>query len=252
MAGLAGYFLPDTLYVFDREGVDVDSLGRTFIIIDQDTLHTSFVPVPGAYYHSGPLVDADFDEIAADLGVESAAIKAVVDIETGRVRKGLNGPGLPVINFDLPVFKRAAARRGVNLGAHASSEALKPVNIKKYGSQQAAQKARLDAALAIDSVAAMESTFWGMFQIGGFNWRLCGASSREEFMEMMSRSEYDQLRLFANYVRNTGLLKYLKTKNWAGFARVYNGPSYAARQYHTRLAAAYKRHKAASAPPKTK
>ena len=62
-------------------------------------------------------------------------------------------------------------------------------------------------------------------------------------MELMGRSEYDQLRLFANYVRNTGLLKYLKTKNWAAFARVYNGPSYAARGYHTRLAAAYRRHK---------
>lgn len=229
--------------MYDRENVDVDSLGRTFIIIEQDTLHTSFIPRPDKFFHTGPLTQSDFAEVAENLGIETASIKAIVDIETGRTRKGLNEPGFPVINFDLPVFRRAAARRGVNLAAHAGSEALKAPDIKKYGTQQKAQRARLEAAMAIDSIAAIESTFWGMFQIGGFNWQLSGAASREEFVEMMSRSEYDQLMLFANYIRNTGLLKYLKAKNWAAFARIYNGPSYAARNYHTRLAAAYQKHK---------
>ena len=242
-AANGGFVLPDTIYVYDREGVNVDSLGRTFIVIDNDTLHTSFIPRPEPFYHTGPLTDADYDDIAQYLGVETAAIRAIVDIETGRTHRGFNEPGFPIINFDLPVFRRAAARRGVNLARHADSEALKPVNIRKYGSQQKAQKARLDAAMAIDSIAAIESTFWGMFQIGGFNWQLSGTASREEFVDYMSRSEYDQLRLFANYIRNSGLLKYLKNKNWAAFARIYNGPSYAQRGYHTRLAAAYQKHK---------
>ncbi len=233
---------PDTIYVYDRENVDVDSLGRTYIVLEGDTIHTSFIP-RADFIHSGPLKDEDFREIAKELDIETAAIKAVVDIETGKTRRGLNAPDFPVINFDQALFRRAAARRGISLAKHSSSEALKSVNIRKYGSQQKAQKARLDAAMLIDSVAAMESTFWGMFQIGGFNWELSGAASRQEFIELMGRSEYDQLRLFANYVRNTGLLKYLKTKNWAAFARVYNGPSYASRGYHTRLAAAYRRHK---------
>ncbi len=243
-AGYVGRIYPDTIFVYDRDNVDVDSLGRTFIVIEQDTLHTSFIPRPGLCHHSGPLTEDDFAEVAAELGVEKAAIKAIVDIETGRTRRGFNEPGFPVINFDLPVFRRAAARRGINLAAHAGSEALRAPDVSKYGSQQKAQRARLKAAMEIDSIAAMESTFWGMFQIGGFNWQLSGAASREEFMEMMSRSEYDQLMLFANYIRNTGLLKYLKNRNWAAFARIYNGPSYAARRYHTRLAAAYARHSA--------
>lgn len=240
-----GRLYSDTIFVYDRENVDVDSLGRTIIIIEDDTLHTSFIPRPEQLLHTGPLTEADFAEVAAELGVETASIKAIVDIETGRTRRGLNEPGFPVINFDLPVFRRAATRRGANLSAHAASEALKAPNIAKYGTQQKAQRARLQAAMEIDSIAAMESTFWGMFQIGGFNWQLSGAASREEFVEMMSRSEYDQLKLFANYIRNTGLLKYLKNRNWAAFARVYNGPSYAARRYHTRLADAYAKHKAA-------
>lgn len=244
-------FVPDTLYVYDSMAVEVDSLGRSYIIVDQDTLHTSFLPSPDELYHAGPLTDADYQQVADRLGVEKAAIKAIVEIETGRIHRGINPDGSTVINFDLPVFRRAAARRGISLARHASSVALQPVNAARYGSQQAAQHARLSAAAAIDTTAAYESTFWGMFQIGGFNWRLCGASSLEDFARRMSRSEYDQLQLFANYMQNTGLVKYLKNKNWAAFARIYNGPSYAARRYHTRIAEAYRRHSATPKPPTT-
>lgn len=239
---LGAQFMPDTIYVYDTMGVELDSLGRAYIVIDNDTLHTTFLPQP-RQVRSGPLTDDDYTEVAADLGIEAAAIRAVVDIETGHYHKGFNADGSTVINFDLPVFRRAAARRGIDLSKYADSEALKSVNTAKYGSQQAAQHARLDAAMAIDSVAAIESTFWGMFQIGGFNWKLCGAASRDEFVERMTRSEYDQLSLFANYIRNTGLLTHLKNKNWATFSRIYNGPSYAARGYHTRMAAAYNKYK---------
>ncbi len=235
--------VPDTIYVYDREGVNVDSLGRTFIVINNDTLHTSFLPRPDLVKHSGPLTEEDFKEIAKELDVETAAIRAIVDIETGRTHRGFTDNGKPVINFDLAVFKRNAAKRKINLGKHTKSEALKPINISKYGNLQAAQHARFEAALAIDSITAIESTFWGMFQIGGFNWQLCGASSPEEFMELVSRSEFDQLELFANFIRNTGLLPHLKNKNWAAFARIYNGPSYAKRGYHTRMAAAYRKYK---------
>lgn len=244
MAARTSHTAPDHAFVMNDFVAGIDSLGRTFIIIEGDTLHTSFLPDPDAVPHSGPLTEADFNEIAGILGVEAAAIRAIVEIETGKTHKGFHAPGKPIINFDLPVFRRAAARRGINLGRHSSSPALQPVNIRKYGGQQAAQQARLDAAMAIDSIAAIESTFWGMFQIGGFNWKLCGMPSREDFVKMMSRSEYDQLRLFANYMENTGLLKHLKNKNWAAFARIYNGPSYAARGYHTRMAAAYRKYSA--------
>lgn len=235
--------VPDTIYVTDKEGVNVDSLGRTYIIIDHDTIHTSFLPDPEQMSHQGPLKDEDYKEIAEELGVETAAIRAIVDIETGRIHRGINEDGSPVINFDLAIFKRTAAKRGINLKKHSSSPALKALDIKRYGSQQAAHYARFDAAMEIDSTCAIESTFWGMFQIGGFNWKLCGTSSPQEFAALSGRSEYDQLKLFSNFIRNTGLLPHLKKKNWAAFARIYNGPSYAKRGYHTRMAEAYKRHK---------
>lgn len=206
-----------------------------------DTVRLSRPPMQ----RSGPLTEADFAEVAAELGVEVAAIKAVVDIEAGRAHQGFWTEGKPLINFDLTMFRRQAASHGVNLAKYTGKYPVvfaRP-NAMRYGSQQAGQQARLDAARAIHDLAAIEGTFWGMFQIGGFNWRKCGAASPAEFVELMSRSERDQLELFANFMRNTGLLKHLKAKNWSAFAYGYNGPRYAARGYHTRLANAYRAHK---------
>lgn len=243
---VCGLFADEPLpqgFALELQEVLTDSLDREIMIFNGDTIHTSFLPEPPDTPHYGPLTEADYRKIAEELGVEAAAIHAVVEIETGKTRHGFYADGYPIINFDLPVFRRAAARRGINLSKYTRSHptVFAAPNIRKYGSQQRAQQARLDAAMTIDSIAAIESTFWGMFQIGGFNWKLCGAESRADFVRQMKRSEYDQLRLFANYMRNTGLVQHLKTKNWAAFAKIYNGPSYASRGYHTRMAAAYRR-----------
>ena len=58
----------------------------------------------------------------------------------------------------------------------------------------------------------------------------------------MSRTERDQLDLFAEFIRQSGLLSYLQEKNWAAFARGYNGPSYDKQNYHGRMAAAYRKY----------
>ncbi|MDE6437620.1 MAG: N-acetylmuramidase family protein [Muribaculaceae bacterium] len=222
----------------------IDERDLTIMIIDGDTLHLSFIPAPEKPAHRGPLTEDDYAEIAAQLGIEPEAIHAVVDIEAGATHSGFSKENMPIINFDLRVFRRTAERRKINLGQHSASEALGNLNVRKYGSQQAAQHARLAAAMKIDSITAIESTFWGMFQIGGFNWKLCGAASPQDFVDRCSRSEFDQLQLFANFITNTGLTKYLKDKNWAAFAKYYNGPAYASQGYHTKMANAYQKYKA--------
>lgn len=230
--------------VFDQGTPLIDQRDLSIMIIDGDTLHLSFIPAPEKPLHRGPLTDSDYAEIAEQLGIEKAAIKAVVDIEAGATHSGFHNDSQPIVNFDRRVFRRTAERRKINLSKHAGSEALGELKVRKYGSQQAAQQARLAAAMQIDSLTAIESTFWGMFQLGGFNWKLCGAASPQDFVERISRSEFDQLQLFANFITNTGLTKYLKQKNWAAFAKYYNGPAYASQGYHTKMANAYRKHKA--------
>lgn len=191
------------------------------------------------------LTDKDYKEVAKKLGVDVAAIKAVVDIEAGAAHEGFWSEGKPIINFDLTVFRKRAAANNVNLSKakHTYPEIFQSPNRKKYGSQQAAQWARLEQALKVDTITAIEGTFWGMFQIGGFNYKLCGTASPLEFAKKMSTSERDQLDLFANLLMSTGMVKPLRNHDWVGFARRYNGPAYAKRGYHTRMANAYAKFK---------
>lgn len=198
---------------------------------------------PEPYY--GPLTEQDYEDVAKELGVEVAALKAVVEIETGTRHEGFWSDGKPLINFDLTMFKKMATRNKVSLR---QAQQDYPVifnrpNIARYGSQQAAQQARLDAAMQVDELTAIQGTFWGMFQIGGFNWKKCGAGSAHDFVTLMSRSERDQLELFAQFLINTGLVRHLVDKNWAAFSRGYNGPGYARKSYHTRMARAYTKFK---------
>ncbi|MDE7033315.1 MAG: N-acetylmuramidase family protein, partial [Muribaculaceae bacterium] len=136
--------------------------GRDYVIAEGDTVWFWTPPEE----RRGILTERDYEEVAAELGVEVAAIKAVVEIEAGKAHQGFWDEGKPVINFDLTVFRRMAKRNKVGLGKYGRSHAVvfaRP-DARRYGSQQAAQQARLDAAMEIDSLTAIQGTFWGMFQ----------------------------------------------------------------------------------------
>ncbi len=184
------------------------------------------------------LTDNDFRKVAAELNVEIAAIKAVVRIEAGANMEGFWAPGVPVINFDRSMYNKSKPPRNVKAPA---SEKV-PDGIKSaYGRKEWSQ---LVAARKVNLDKANMGTFWGMFQIGGFNYKICGCKTVQEFVDRMSYSEFEQLELFANFIRNSGMLPALQKKDWSTFARKYNGASYARRGYHTRMAAEYKKFKA--------
>ncbi len=190
-----------------------------------------------------PLQHSDYEKAAKKLGCDVAAIKAVVLIEAGHDLKGFTQSGLPIINFDLNTFRKRAKKRGVNIEKYRKSH--KPVfQAVKSESHQQGQHIRLASALDIDSVAAIEGTFWGMFQIAGFNWDKCGTKSPMDFMEKMSYSEQEQLSLFVNFIKSNKLDRYLRSRDWKTFAQIYNGPLYYTHHYDTRLAAAYNKFKA--------
>lgn len=204
------------------------------------------IPDPSPDRHFSRLTEDDFREVAEELGIETAAIKAVVDIEAGKSHEGFYAPGKPILNFDLTMYQKFAPRHGVNLNKARKSHPVifRSPDRKRYCGYQAAQHARYEAACEINPAAACDGCFWGMFQIGGFNYKLCGCSSHEEFVERMSRSERDQLELFAGFLKNCGMVESLRQRQWLKFALRYNGPRARARGYHTRMAKAYARHKA--------
>lgn len=182
------------------------------------------------------LSDKDFELVATELGVEVAAIRAVVSIEAGNQMKGFFAPGVPVINFDNSMYSRFRHRAS---GGGVKGEKV-PEGLSGYALRE---WTLLVNARKVNSNAANMGTFWGMFQIGGFNYSKCGCESIDEFVRLMSYSELEQLELFAAFITNTGMLDDLRKKNWAGFARKYNGASYKRRGYHTKMANAYNKFK---------
>lgn len=182
------------------------------------------------------LTEEDFRLVAQELGVEVAAIKAVVIIEAGTQMKGFWAPGIPVINFDRSMYNRFRSKAG---GKPAKGESV-PAGLTGYARQE---WTLLINARKVNDRGANMGTFWGMFQIGGFNYKLCGCETVDEMVKLMSDSELQQLELFAAFIKNSGMLSALKSKNWAEFARKYNGPGYARRGYHTRMANAYSKFK---------
>lgn len=191
------------------------------------------------------LTEADYHRAAQELHCDDAAIHAVIEIEAGSQHQGLYDQGCPVVYFSADMFRKNAKKRGINLSKAQKShpEVFAGPNDKKYGGRNAAQWARMQGAMAIDSVAAIESAYWGMFQIAGFNWKRCGCASPQEFARRMATSEQEQLELFVNFLHTTGLDVPLQKLDWTRFARGYNGPSYAKRGYHTRLSRAYNKWK---------
>ncbi len=217
------------LLAYGATGTDVvpaDSVG-------QKTRHFQFTQSDSTRYTG--LSEADFKLVAEELGVEIAVIKAVVSVEAGRTMKGFWAPGVPIVNFSSRMF----ARNRVKTPSAGKPDSKVPSGLKGYALQEWTQ---LTNARKQNEVAANLSAYWGMFQIAGFNYARCGCSSVGEFVSLMCDSELEQLELFAAFIKNCNMLEDLRSKNWAAFARKYNGAGYAKRGYHTKVATAYKRY----------
>lgn len=185
------------------------------------------------------ITTADYQRAAASLGVDVATVRAVTEVEARGT--GFLDSGEPVILFERHVFHRLTS--GLYSARHPDISNATPGG---YG-PSSQQHARLQKAAALDREMALQSASWGLFQIMGFNHAAAGHPTLQGFINAMYRSEGDHLDAFVAFVRSEPAMhRALKARNWAEFARRYNGPAYAANRYDTRLAAAYARHKGTS------
>jgi hypothetical protein len=98
---------------------------------------------------------------------------------------------------------------------------------------------RLERAKAIHADAALESASWGLFQIMGYHWKSLDYPSVKKFVELMHKSEGEQLIAFGRYIKTNKLAGHLRNHDWARFAKGYNGPNYKKYRYDEKLAQAY-------------
>jgi hypothetical protein len=184
------------------------------------------------------LSEEDFKHAAKMLNCEVACIKAVTEVESAG--SGFFASGNPKILYEAHKFSKLTQHKYDSSNPDISSlkwnKALYAGGEKEFN--------RLKKAIAIDAHAAIQSASWGRFQIMGENYKMCGHTSPESFVEAMYETEGKHLEAFVGFVKSAKLDSALRNKNWAAFARGYNGEGYAQNHYDTKLAAAYKKHSA--------
>lgn len=189
------------------------------------------------------LTATDLTPVAHMLAVPTAVIAAVASVESAGT--GFSAPGQPVVLFERHWFYR-------QLKAQLPADQLKALQLHTpdlinptrggYRGGQAEYR-RFEQAALINRTAAIEATSWGLFQLMGLHWARLGFVDALEFQLAMAESAGQQLAAFGRFILTDSVLHTtLKTRNWAGFARRYNGPAYQANQYDRKLAQAYARH----------
>lgn len=179
------------------------------------------------------LTDDDYKQAADALGCEVTAIKAVVKIESDGT--GYLPDGSLKILFEAHIFHRFTKGRFDKSHPNLSS----PKWNRKLYKGGVREWERMTEAMKLDKAAALMSASYGMFQIMGFNFALCGVTSVEEFIEVTGKSERGQLDTFVAFVKAQHLDDELQRKDWAGFARIYNGPGFKTNRYDEKMALAY-------------
>lgn len=200
-------------------------------------------PEPEEETRSRVLQPTDFEAFAEKYDLEVPVVQAVVSVESGG--SGFLTDGRPKILFEGHVFWRQLKKRGIDPEAHVGEHPtiLYPTWQRKHYKGGAGEYDRLEEAKRIDAGAALASASWGLFQIMGYHAESLGYEDVFEYVDKMNESEAEHLDAFGRFLERDGLLGFLREKEWASFARRYNGPRYAENRYHEKLATSYAAHK---------
>lgn len=168
-----------------------------------------------------------FQKLGKDLDIEPALLKSVAIVECGRELTGMLSNGKPKILFEGHVFYKELAKRSrtkANRWATSEPTICYKEWTKEYYLGGVAEYKRYNRACEIDEECAMLATSWGVGQILGQNYLLCGQPSVSRFVELNRISEEEQLKLWCHFLHNSKLIEPLKQHNWEKFVRGYNGP----------------------------
>lgn len=187
------------------------------------------------------LSEKDFQAAAARLGASVSAVKAVATVESNG--GGFLADGRVKVQYEPHIMYRRLADNFNRARADKELAAHPDLVAKKAGSYQPIDKEDKDmnrAAELIDRTSALESASWGAFQIMAYHWKALGYPTLQSFINDQYTAA-GQLETFVRFIlADPRLVKALRAKDWATFARIYNGPGYAAKKYDTKLAAADK------------
>ena len=163
----------------------------------------------------------DLHNLAGEFGLPVPCVQAVMSVESGNSGFLLQEPSptRPKILFEGHWFYKLSSQPV----SKSRPDLSYPQWTTKYYRGGSFEWSRLIDAMAFDPIPALKSASWGLGQIMGFNYASCGYNSVEDFVIDMHKSEYHQAKAMFNFIKQNGLLGKLRGKNWAGFAKGYNG-----------------------------
>lgn len=177
-----------------------------------------------------PLSQTAFDATIGTLGCDAPGLWALLAVETQGC--GFLPDRRPKILFERHFFSRLT--KGQYDASHPDISNPSPGG---YGAAGAHQYDRLAAAIALDQDAALQSASWGLGQIMGANHAAAGYADAAAMVAAFVADEGAQLAAMAAFIVHNALAHAVAGKDWAAYARGYNGPNYAENAYDTRLAA---------------
>lgn len=220
--------------------LQVDGMNELLTVVKPEVLKDSLSKLNGWSEDSKKLSKSDIIAVANSLGVEPAAMKAVIDVEAAG--EGFDKQGRPTILFEPHIFWKQLTSINYITKRNELRKSypgiLSPTwdkNLYRIGNSYD----KLAKGSELHWEAAHNSCSWGLGQIMGFNAISIGYPSLKEFIDDMYESEAKQLKAMGMFLKANGLISKLKAKDWAGFARGYNGSAYKKNQYDTKLALAY-------------
>jgi hypothetical protein len=175
---------------------------------------------------------AAFDQSCSNLSISASTLWAVLSVETSGC--GYLPDRRPQILFERHYFSRLTEGK-----YDASHPGISDPELGEYGKRGANQYTRLAEAMALDRSAALRSASWGIGQIMGANYGMCGCANVEEMVARMVDSESGQLACMAAFISAKGIAPALKSGDWATFANGYNGPKYKINAYDVKLLSAH-------------
>lgn len=254
LLGKLGYQIPGTGYFGQMTESAVKDFQRKNGLVDDGKVGVKTWTVlmektkPAKKLEDKFLGEQDLIDFAANFQLELAAIKAVNEVESSG--KGFFVDGRPKILFEGHIFWRQLRDRGIDpssLANASNADVLYSKWTRSHYIGGSREYDRLEKAVNLLSdprvrEAALASASWGSYQIMGFHAIKLGYASVQAFVDQMYIHERNQLEAFGRYLSVFGCLAHLKTKDWAKFAKCYNGPSYDVNKYHIKLANAYQKY----------
>lgn len=182
---------------------------------------------------SKKLTDAQIRDLATKYGLSFAALKAVIEVESGGT--GFHpATGRIIIQFEPHWFRRLFLKWRNSIGIW-NSNAVE---------NQTKEWEAFNDAFRRNQNAAMQATSVGLMQVMGFHWKLLGFKSVGEMWDYAKVNEANQVDLGLRFIKsNKRMYQALQRNDFETFAYFYNGQQYKKFNYHTRMLNAYNKYK---------